>query len=99
MNRKLCIDRGVVALGTYYRRRCESSKVRLSLWSRNVRIDGRQAVIRWLEPEDLLTDKEPRAYTCRLELSVTPYRVITEVVPADTLVSVPATDPGLREIA
>jgi len=87
-----------IDVGTYYRRRCEPAEVRLSLWSRNVRLNGQ--IVRWIEPWplDLACDKEPKEYTIHLETCRSPYRTSEIVVSRAALLSVPATDLGLREV-
>jgi len=86
-----------LSVATYYRRRCEPKKLRLSIWDARIRLGS--AVVRWIEPEDPLSDKAPAGY--RVKLHWRPgggHAFDVKIVGPDTLLEVPAGDRGLREI-
>ena len=87
-----------IDVATYYRRRCEPSKYRLSIWGPSVRLNGE--TVKWIEDAaDPSCDKAPKEFRVKLHTrpgGINTYRVV--LVPADAVLLVAATDPGLREV-
>ena len=86
-----------IELGTYYRRRCEPKKLRLSMYNALVRLDN--STVRWIEPEDPISDKEPARYKVRVLRRIKGMQCFrVHLVSADALLLVTRGDPGLREV-
>lgn len=87
-----------IAVGVFYRRRCEVTRLKLTLWhDRRVWFDG--WVVTSIEPDDPITDKEPTGYILALQRRWRgAYEYEDRPVDAGSLIDVATGHPGLRPI-